>query len=54
MLLIGFPLLKTVVASGHDESTVIRECKRCGTTLEVENETCPYCGPTEVVRYEIR
>lgn len=34
------------------EATVIHECRRCGTTLEADAGVCPYCGPTETVRYE--
>jgi DNA-directed RNA polymerase subunit RPC12/RpoP len=36
--------------------TVIYECRNCGASLnplEVEDEHCRYCGPTDVVRYEI-
>ena len=35
-------------------STVVRECRQCGTTLDGGIERCPYCGPTSVARYEIR
>lgn len=33
-------------------STVVCECRRCGMALGVEADRCPYCGPTNVVRYE--
>lgn len=36
------------------DGVVIYECRRCGTTLDYETDTCPYCGPTDVVRFEIR
>lgn len=29
------------------------ECRTCGTTLEGENSACPYCGPTDVVCYDL-
>ena len=32
--------------------TVVYECRRCGTTLDANASTCPYCGPTEIVRFE--
>lgn len=32
--------------------TVIYECRRCGTTLDAEATACPYCGPTEIARFE--
>lgn len=33
---------------------VVHECRVCGTTLESGSARCEYCGPTDVVRYEIR
>lgn len=35
-----------------DDPTVVHECRRCGTTVETTDDPCPYCGPTDVVRYE--
>ena len=32
---------------------VVYECRTCGTTLDDRNATCPYCGMTEIARYEI-
>lgn len=32
---------------------VVFECRACGTTLDGENSTCPYCGPTDVVCYDL-
>ncbi|MFC4438541.1 MULTISPECIES: hypothetical protein [Natrialbaceae] len=43
--------LKRVV--GRDTHRVIRECRRCGTTVDHETECCPACGAAEVARYEI-
>lgn len=37
---------------GDRGDTVIYECRKCGTTLEPDASTCPYCGPTETVRFE--
>jgi rubrerythrin len=31
----------------------IYECRSCGTTLASCEESCPYCGPTDVVRFEL-
>ena len=33
--------------------THIYECRQCGTSVEKGAETCPYCGPTDVVEYKI-
>lgn len=35
-------------------AAVVFECRRCGATLGAESDTCPYCGPSDVVRYVIR
>lgn len=37
---------------GRGDDTVVYECRRCGTTLDANARTCPYCGPTEIVRFE--
>lgn len=36
-----------------DDVDVIYECRSCGTTLESESATCPYCGLTDVVCYDL-
>jgi len=33
--------------------TFVYECRRCGTTVDAHDEECPYCGPTDIVEYEI-
>lgn len=38
--------------SGSAETT-IRECRRCGVTLETEAERCPECGSTEIATYQL-
>ena len=40
--------------SRPNASTVVYECRRCGTSLDGEVERCPHCGLTSVARYEIR
>jgi len=35
------------------ESTTVYECRYCGTTIDSQTDSCPYCGPTEVVEYEL-
>ncbi len=37
----------------QDEPTTVYECRYCGTTLDSQTDSCPYCGPTEVVEYEL-
>lgn len=32
---------------------VVYECRRCGQTLQAEDDECPYCSTTEVCAYVI-
>lgn len=34
-------------------TTVVRECRNCGRTLDGNREICPVCGREKVARYEI-
>lgn len=36
-----------------DDDRTIFECRTCGTTVDHENAACPYCGFTDVVRYDL-
>ena len=36
-----------------DGSHEVYECRACGTTLAPGEECCPYCGPTDVVRFDL-
>ncbi|MDQ2052300.1 hypothetical protein RBH26_17645 [Natronolimnohabitans sp. A-GB9] len=36
-----------------ESSTVIEECRRCGTTRESGATVCPTCGSTGIARYHI-
>lgn len=38
---------------GRDRRIVVYECRRCGTTVDAEEDPCPYCGPTDIMVYEI-
>ncbi len=35
-----------------DES-VILECRHCGTSLDTTEQTCPTCGSTEIVEFDV-
>jgi ribosomal protein L37E len=43
-------LAATVVGKG---SRAVHECRRCGSTLRSTEDACSYCGPTDVVTYEL-
>jgi len=45
-------LRRTLFGSTQDPSFVY-ECRRCGATVDGYDEECPYCGPTDIVEYEI-
>lgn len=36
-----------------DDLDVVYECRSCGTTVESENASCPYCDVADVVRYDV-
>lgn len=38
---------------GGSGETVVRECRRCGTTVGGETETCPTCESTAIVTYHM-
>jgi ribosomal protein L37E len=40
-----------VARSGGSETVV--ECRRCGTSLDANAETCEECGSDEIVAYEL-
>ena len=35
-------------------STVVRECRRCGTTVSSTVQTCPQCTSDDIVEYLIQ
>ena len=37
--------------TGRSDSTVIAECRRCGTTVEVETSECPECNHDGIAIY---
>lgn len=39
-------------AGSNRGTTVVVECRRCGTSLEEVVDSCPHCGATDVVRFE--
>lgn len=41
------------VRQWFDTSTVIYECRNCGTTLDDREAECPACGSTATARYEM-
>ncbi|WP_255151631.1 zinc-ribbon domain-containing protein [Halorarius halobius] len=32
----------------------VYECRDCGATLEAGATVCPYCGPTDVVEFDLQ
>ncbi len=35
------------------ETAVVYECRRCGTTVDSDTETCPACESDAIVEYRI-
>lgn len=35
------------------EIEVVYECRSCGTTVDHEDATCPYCSLSRIVCYEL-
>lgn len=46
-------VIGAVVGGGRGAAGAVYECRRCGTTLAADEECCPYCGPTDVVTFEL-
>jgi rubrerythrin len=38
----------------REQSVVVVECRRCGTTVERGTVTCPVCDSTDIVTHRIR
>ena len=36
------------------EPSTVHECRRCGTTVDSETESCPTCGGAEIAVYELQ
>lgn len=36
-----------------DSTTVIHECRACGTNVSAETNCCPVCNSDDIVRYSI-
>jgi len=46
-------LLRILVSDWRSEQSCVSECRHCGTTVSDETASCPYCGPAEIVTYDI-
>jgi uncharacterized OB-fold protein len=44
--------LKTAVLQGGRRRT-IRECRRCGTTVNSQRDVCPECGTDGIACYRL-
>lgn len=38
---------------GTSESTVVRECRRCGTGVSATATSCPQCGVDDIIEYTL-
>lgn len=38
---------------GTGDRQVVRECRRCGTTVGAGTEHCPRCGRAEIAQYHL-
>lgn len=50
--MLGGTILKSLLIGkrqGYDEY----ECRRCGTSMTVDRDTCPNCGAGDVVRIPV-
>lgn len=45
--------LVTSLVGGGVSRVRVYECRNCGATLFRATDACPYCGPTEVVTFEV-
>jgi len=47
-----FDAIRRIIGRGA-RTTVVRECRDCGTTLDEDSDACPHCDEGDVVRHEI-
>lgn len=38
---------------GGAQADEFHECRQCGTTVDADTDTCPECGSTDIVCYEL-
>jgi rubrerythrin len=38
---------------GGVQADEFHECRQCGTTVDADTDTCPECGSTDIVCYEL-
>lgn len=46
-------MIRTVLRRLRATTTVLYECRNCGTSIEDDRETCPACGADEVAEYDL-
>ncbi|NUB92123.1 hypothetical protein HTZ84_06955 [Haloterrigena sp. SYSU A558-1] len=50
---VGLRIVLETVFGRDDGGTIVEECRRCGTTRELDGVSCPTCGCDGVARYRI-
>lgn len=38
---------------GEARTDQFHECRRCGTTVTADADTCPECGAADIVQYDL-
>ncbi|SEH15466.1 hypothetical protein SAMN04487967_2091 [Natronorubrum sediminis] len=46
-------VLKRMVGLTSTTTTIIFECRRCGTCFSSDEESCTECGTSSIVKYKI-
>ncbi|AEN07463.1 hypothetical protein Halar_0198 (plasmid) [halophilic archaeon DL31] len=39
--------------SRTDQTGVVYECRRCGTSVDSDDTTCPACGADAIIQHQI-
>jgi rubrerythrin len=47
------PLTTLLRRFGRTRTRTVRECRRCGTNVDPDEEQCPSCESTELATYRI-
>lgn len=46
-------MIRSTIQRLLSDSSMLYECRSCGTKIESEREVCPTCGSGEIAHYDL-